>query len=110
MASGATHLVFGMTAINAPDMSGLVDMAGEAELVRGRGFQFSGLNDVGGAHGFGMFAARSMARFAGLGFEAAFLTDLDGLVGVLLEGVEDVFVASLASCGSDVLGGLVIRW
>jgi hypothetical protein len=50
-----------------------------------------------------------MAGLTGFGLEAAFLARLDDLVRIFLEGVEDVFVTSLAGGGSDVFGGFVIR-
>src|SRR5437764_1025016 len=61
MARRAAHLVFGMTAINAAHVGGLVQMAGEAALVGSGRLQLGRLDDVGGAHGFGVLAARSMA-------------------------------------------------
>ena len=108
VARGATHLVFGMTAINASDMGGLVQMAGEAELVGFGGLEFGRVADVGGGHRFGVFAAGSMARFAGFGLPAALLIGFHDLVRVLLKGVEDIFVASLAGGGADEFGRFVI--
>ena len=107
---GATHLVFGMTTINPSHVGGLIEMAGEAELVGGRGLQLGRLHDVRRAHGFGMLAARAMARFTGFGFKAAFLAGLDYLMRILLKGVENVFVATLAGCGAYKLGGFIVGW
>jgi hypothetical protein len=42
-----------------------------------------------------------MARFAGFAFKAAFLIGFHLAMRVLLERVEDVFVASLAGVGAD---------
>ena len=108
MARRAAHLIFGMTALNASYVRGLIQMTGETELVRGGGLQFGRLDNVAGAHGFRVLASGPMARFASFGLEPAFLASLDRLVGVLLERVECVLVASLAGCGADVLGRFII--
>jgi hypothetical protein len=47
VAGRATHLIFGMTAIDASDMSGLILMAGEADAIGFGGLQFGGLFDIG---------------------------------------------------------------
>ena len=97
-----------MTAIDASDVGGLVQMAGEAESYRSRRASAWRVADIGGGHRLGMFAAGAMAGFAGIVLQAALLIGLHDLVGILLEGVEDIFVAALAGGGADEFGGFVV--
>jgi len=110
VAGHATHLVFGMSAVDSSHVGGLIEMAGEAELVGLRGLELGGLPDIGGIHGFRVLASGAMAGLAGVVFKAAFLVLFHYLVGVFLEGVEDVFVAPLAGGRADEFRRLVVRW
>jgi len=109
VAGYAAHLVLGMAAIDAPDVGWLVQMAGEANLVRFGGFEFRRLAYVGGGHGLRMLATGAVTGFASIVLKAALLVLFDYLMGVFLESVEDVFVASLTGGRADELGGLVFR-
>jgi hypothetical protein len=109
VAGRATHLIFGMTAIDASDMSGLILMAGEADAIGFGGLQFGGLFDIGCGQRFGVLAARPVAGLAGFGIPAAFLIGFHYLVRVLLKGVEDVLVTPLAGSGTDIFRRLVVR-
>src|ERR1051326_2961416 len=61
MARGATHLVFGMTAVETAGMSSLILMAGEADAIGLRGRQLWPLAEIGGGSRFGVFGTGSMA-------------------------------------------------
>jgi hypothetical protein len=59
-----------------------------------------------------VFAARTVARFAGFAVKAALLIGFYFVVRILLERVEDIFVASLTGIGADELRrlGWFRRW
>ena len=57
-----------------------------------------------------MLASGPVAGFAGLGFEATLLVAFHLVVGILLESVEDIFVAHLAGFRPDVFCRLVRRF
>src|SRR3954447_806680 len=64
VARGAAHLITGMTAIDAADVRRLIQMAGETAFVGGGGLELRRLDNIGGAHGFGVLAARTVAGLA----------------------------------------------
>src|ERR1035441_808671 len=83
-------------------------MADQAKLIALRRPQLGGLADIRRRHRFGVFAPRTMAGFARLAVEAAFLIGFHGVVRILLKRIEDVLVAPLARIGTDVLRRFVI--
>jgi hypothetical protein len=106
MASNAAHLVFGVAAGDAADMSRLVLMACEANAVRVRGRQLGRLADVGGGNGLGVFTTWPVARLASLSFPPAFLAGFHQLVPAFEQSVIKILVARLAGLRPDVFPGL----
>src|ERR1017187_8021383 len=101
MAGNAGNLVFGMTAGNTSHMGRLIQMAGEADLVRRRGSDLRRIADIGCGHRFRVFTSRTVAGFAGFGFKAALFVGFHLVVRILLKCVKDVLVARLAGLGAD---------
>jgi len=106
VAGCTTHLVFGVTAIKAPHIRGLVQMAGEADAVRFRGRELGRLANIGSRKGLGMFTAGPVTGFARLSFPSAFVSALHQLVRASEQGVVDIFMARLTGLRPDVLRGL----
>jgi hypothetical protein len=87
---------------NASHMGGLIQMAGEADLVGRRGSELRGIADIGRASiPRACFPDRGRIRRL-CRFKSALLVGFHLVVRVLLEGVEDVLVARLAGFGADV--------
>ena len=66
VAGDAAHLVPGMTAVDASHVRGLIQMAGEADLVRFGGLELARIADIGRAGRIRVLASRTVAGFAGL--------------------------------------------
>ena len=96
-----------MAALDAPDVRGLVLMALQAAPVHLAGSGFRWIEDVRGRGRFRVFGSRAMARFATLALPAALLAGFHGLMRVLLERLNDVFVTPLARLRSHIGGGLI---
>src|ERR1035441_3844875 len=84
-------------------------MADQAKLIGLRRPQLGGLADIRRRHRFGVFAPRTMAGFARLAVEAAFLIGFHGVVRILLKRIEDVLVAPLGSARRRPCAGLAGR-
>jgi len=84
-------------------------VAHETPLVGRRRSHLGGIQDVRRGAGFGVLAARPVARFAGPALPATPLVSLDPLVSALAEWPEEVFVAALAGLRADVLGRGLLR-
>ena len=88
--------VIAVAALQASDVGGLVEMAGEAGLVGGRGGELGGIADESCVARAGVQRTHAVAGFTAASFESAFGGDLDDVVGTLQERIVDVFVAGLA--------------
>ena len=108
MAGHTTHLVFHMTALNAPDVRRLIQVAGEADAVRFPRLEFRGVPDIGGGNRFRVFAARPVTGFASPGFKSALLIFLHHLVWALLKCVGNVLMARLTDFRAGILSRLVL--
>ena len=100
--SRTTHLVLGMTVVDAADVRGLVEMAGEADAVHLGRPELCRITDVGRIHRLGVFTARSVAGFTCLRRTVVFLVRLHQLMWILLECFEGILVAGLAGFGADI--------
>jgi hypothetical protein len=109
VAGRTTHLVFGMTAINASYICRLVQMTGKADAIGFGWLQFGRLFDIRGGRRVSVLAARPVATLAGFGCPAPFLIRFHHFVRVFLECVEDVLVTHLAGRGANVCRRFVIR-
>jgi len=96
-------------ALNAPDMRLLVAMAAEAYFVRARDRQLRRVYDFFRRNSLNVRACRAVTTFACMVFPASLLIEINGLVRVLLKGVENIFVAALADFGANVGFGPGVR-
>jgi hypothetical protein len=96
------HPASGMTALDAPDMSRLVAMAGEAGLVDSRRAQFRRVDDVIGCRRLDMRAGGPMATLASIVFPATLLIEINSFMRIFLKADENIFVTGLTGFGPDI--------
>ena len=105
VAGCASHFVLGVTTLDPPDLSGLIQVTLQAVAIRLGSRQGGGIQNVLLVSGFGVLAAGTVARLAGSRFPSAAFVQIYLLMRILLEGVEDVFVAGLAGFRPDISRG-----
>ncbi len=71
--------------------------------------QFRRVDDVRWRRAFRVLRARTVAGLAGHPFPPSLVIALDRVMGIVLEGLEDVVVTGLAGIRAHVTGGLVLR-
>ena len=77
----------------------LIPVAGETRLVRFSRRKLRGIADVDRRERLDMIAPGSVARFAGIAFEAMLIPEIHGLMRTLRERFPDIFMARSASFG-----------
>ena len=102
VAGRAGDLILRVTALQAPDVGRLIQVAGETDLVGGRRREFRRIANGRGRRRFGMLLRGAMAGLAGTPLPATFRAGLDCVVGAFREGVVDILVADLADFRADV--------
>ena len=101
----ARDRIFGVAALQTSDVGRLVQMATEANAIRGRRRQFRRVADGGGVRRIGVLLAGAVTGFAGMSGRTSLLICVDQMVRALREGACDVFVASAARVRSGVRRG-----
>jgi hypothetical protein len=104
VATCASHLIPGVTALQTANLGGCVQVTGQTQLVRRLGRQIQGIGDFGRIGGFGMRRARTMAGLAGAAFKATSPVGLYNAVRTLGEGLGDVLVANGTGVHSGIAG------
>jgi hypothetical protein len=84
-------------------VGGLIEVAGEADLVGFGGLELGRVQDIGSDGRIRVLASRTMAGFAGPGSPAVLISDVHLFMRVLLKGIEELLMAQLAGLGADVL-------
>jgi len=102
VARRAGYLILGMAALQPSNLGGLIQVAGEADLVIGDGGQLCGIANVRRRCGFGMLGSRTMAGFTSSTLPATFLVRLHQIVLTFCKGRRDIFVTSGARVGARV--------
>lgn len=104
VAGCAGNLVLHVTALEAPHLRWLVQVATETDLVSRRSVEFAGIPYVLDREGLSMFLSRAVARLAGPSIESVPLIAFDRMMRAFLKSVVDIFMASLACLRSDIAG------
>jgi len=104
MAGHATHLIARVAALNPSHLRGLIQVAGEAELVSFPYGEVQRIADVLLIRRPGMYAAGTVTGFASLPLPAPLGVLFHSRVRVHLKRFEDIFVTTLAS-GRAYRGG-----
>lgn len=103
MASGTRDLPLRVAALQAARVSGLVQVASEAELIGLAGSKFGRVPDVPGSGRLSVRACGPMARFASLPHPAKLRLRVDRLMRIPQKGIEDILMTGLTRLRSDVL-------
>lgn len=103
MATGAGHLITGVTATDGADARGLIQMATETNAIGLRRRQTQWVTDVAGCGRFRMGASWPMAAFAGFFRETMLGIGLHPVVWTLCKRLKKFFVAALANDAPHVL-------
>jgi len=98
----ARDRIFGVAALQASDVRGLVQMATEANAIRSRSRQLRWIADSRGIRRLGVFLAGAVAGLAGVSGVPPLFVRLDHIVRALREGTCDVFMAGPARFRSGV--------
>src|SRR5271166_3991451 len=93
----ACDLIVGVAAFQASGLRGLVQMAGEANLVGRRRVKLPRIADVVGRGPFGMHLSGAVTSFARAGLPSFFGVRLQPIMRAFDEAVVDVLVTDLAS-------------
>ena len=77
-------------------------MTSQAGFIRSRSRKLFGTYDIISRQGFDMRAGGAVASLTSMILPAAFFVEIDGLVRILLECVEDIFMTGLAGIRTDI--------
>jgi hypothetical protein len=91
-----------VAALDAAYVSRLIPMTSQARFIRPRGRKLCGIYNIIGRQRFDMRTGGTVASLTPMILPAACFVEIDGLVRILLECLEDIFMAGLADIRADI--------